>query len=96
MEKKSKIIILILIILVVCGAVATIFLTPSTIENKGSKNITDMANRSVQIPASVNHIASTSPSMTTIVYMIAPEKLVGLNLMNMKRNMYHVAIEIFQ
>lgn len=79
MEKKSRIIILILIILVICGAVATIFLTPSTIENKGSKNITDMANRSVQIPASVNHIASTSPSMTTIVYMIAPEKLTGLN-----------------
>lgn len=79
MERKSKIIISILIILVVCGAVATIFLTPSTIENNGSKNITDMANRSVQIPASVNHIASTSPSMTTIVYMIAPEKLVGLN-----------------
>ena len=79
MEKKSKIIILILIILVICGVAAQVFLTPSTVENKGSKNITDMANRSVQIPASINKVVATSPPMTTILYMIAPDKLAGLS-----------------
>lgn len=68
-----------MIILVVCGIAATLFLTPSTVENKGSKNITDMANRTLQIPASVDRVVSTSPSMTTIMYMLAPEKITGLN-----------------
>lgn len=79
MEKKNKIIILIIIILVICGLSVHLFLTPSTIENKGSKNITDMANRSIQIPASIDKVVATSPPMTTIVYMIAPEKLTGLS-----------------
>lgn len=79
MEKKSKIIILILIILVVCAVAVSYFLTPSTIENKGAKNITDMANRSVQIPASVDRVIATAPPMTTIIYMLAPDKLTGVN-----------------
>lgn len=53
MEKKSKIIILILAVLVICGVAAHLFLTPSTVETVGSKNITDMVGRTVQIPASV-------------------------------------------
>lgn len=42
MEKKNKIIILILILLVAGGIATHLFLTPSTVENSGSKNITDM------------------------------------------------------
>lgn len=79
MEKKSKIIILILAILVICGVGAHLFLTPSTVETVGSKNITDMAGRTVQIPASVGNVVATSPPMTTVIYMIAPEKLTGVN-----------------
>ncbi|WP_299524749.1 ABC transporter substrate-binding protein [uncultured Methanobrevibacter sp.] len=79
MENKSKIIILILAILVICGVGAHIFLTPSTVETVGSKNITDMAGRTVQIPASVGNVVATSPPMTTVIYMIAPEKLTGVN-----------------
>ena len=38
MEKKSKIIILILAVLVICGVKAAhLFLTPSTVETVGSK-----------------------------------------------------------
>lgn len=79
MEKKSKIIILILAILVICGVGVHLFLTPSTVETVGSKNITDMASRTVQIPASVGNVVATSPPMTTVIYMIAPEKLTGVN-----------------
>ena len=79
MEKKSKIIILILAILVVMGVATHLFLTPSTVENSGAKNVTDMIGRSIEIPQSLNKVVATSPPMTTVVYMIAPEKLTALN-----------------
>ena len=79
MEKKSKIIILILAILVVMGIATHLFLTPSTVENSGAKNVTDMLGRSVEIPESLNKVVATSPPMTTVVYMLAPEKLTALN-----------------
>lgn len=79
MEKKSKIIILILVFLVVLGVATHLFLTPSTVENSGSKNITDMIGRSIEIPASLNNVVATSPPMTTVIYMIAPDKLKALN-----------------
>lgn len=79
MEKKNKIVILILIILVVCGIAAHVFLTPSTVETVGAVNITDMANRTVQVPATVNNVVATAPPMTTIIYMLAPDKLTAVN-----------------
>ena len=79
MEKKSKIVILILALLIVLGVATHLFLTPSTVENSGAKNITDMIGRAVEIPASLNKVVATSPPMTTVVYMIAPEKLNALN-----------------
>ena len=79
MEKKSKIIILILALLIVVGIATHLFLTPSTVENSGSKNITDMIGRAIEIPNSINKVVATSPPMTTVVYMIAPEKLTALN-----------------
>ena len=79
MEKKSKIIFLILALLIVAGVATHLFLTPSTVENSGAKNITDMISRAIEIPASLNKVVATSPPMTTVVYMIAPEKLTALN-----------------
>lgn len=79
MEKKIKVIILLLIVLAVAGIATHLFLTPSTVETEGSKNITDMINRSVEIPASVNSVVATSPPMTTVLYMIAPDKLKAVN-----------------
>jgi iron complex transport system substrate-binding protein len=79
MEKKIKVIILLLVILAVAGVATHLFLTPSTIETEGSKNITDMINRSVEIPASVGNVVATSPPMTTVLYMIAPDKLKAVN-----------------
>jgi iron complex transport system substrate-binding protein len=79
MEKKNKIIILIFVILLICGGMVYLFLTPSSIETSGSKNITDMANRTVQIPATINKVVATSPPMTTMIYMLAPDKLTAVN-----------------
>ena len=38
-----------------------------------------MVGRSVTIPASVNNVVATSPPMTTVLYMIAPDKLKAVN-----------------
>ena len=79
MEKKIKVIILLLIVLVVAGIATHLFLTPSTVETVGSKNVTDMIGRDVEIPASVSNVVATSPPMTTVLYMIAPDKLKAVN-----------------
>ena len=97
MEKKSKIIILILAVLVIWGVVAHLFLTPSTVETVGSKNITDMIGRTVQIPASVGNVVVTSPPMTTVIYMIAPEKLTAVNFHGLMTNLniFHLNMPAF-
>lgn len=79
MDKKNKIIIVILAILIVTGVAIHLFLTPTTVETVGSVNVTDMANRTVEIPATVNKAVATSPPMTTIMYMLAPDKLSAVN-----------------
>ena len=97
MEKKSKIIILILAVLFIWGVVAHLFLTPSTVETVGSKNITDMVGRTVQIPASVGNVVATSPPMTTVIYMIAPEKLTAVNFHGLitNLNIFHLNMPAF-
>ena len=79
MEKKIKVIMLLLVVLVVAGVATHLFLTPSTVETEGSKNITDMIGRNIEIPASVSNVVATSPPMTTVLYMIAPDKLKAVN-----------------
>jgi len=79
MEKKTKIILVILVLLVICGVGINFFMSPSSISNTGNSTVTDMANRSVTIPNTVSNVVATSPPMTTIVYMLAPDKLGGVN-----------------
>lgn len=79
MEKKVKIIILILVILVALGIATHLFLTPSSVKSGDSENVTDMINRSVEIPSQVDSVVATSPPMTTVLYMIAPDKLKAVN-----------------
>ena len=79
MEKKIKVIILLLVVLALAGLATHMFLTPSTVETVGSKNVTDMIGRDMEIPASVGNVVATSPPMTTVLYMIAPDKLKAVN-----------------
>lgn len=79
MEKKTKAIILILAILVVLGIATHFFLTPSSVESSDSQNMTDMINRTVNVSPDVKNIVATLPPMTTVLYMIAPDKLKAVN-----------------
>ena len=79
MEKKVKVIILILVLLVALGLATHLFLTPSSVKSNSTENITDMINRTVQVPSVVDNVVATSPPMTTVLYMIAPDKLKAVN-----------------
>ncbi|AMK14579.1 ABC transporter substrate-binding protein [Methanobrevibacter olleyae] len=79
MEKKTKIILIVLIVLIACGVAISLFASPYSVNSSGNQTITDMANRTVTIPSEVNRVVATSPPMTTIMYMLAPEKLAGVN-----------------
>lgn len=79
MQKKNKILIIVIAIVLICGvAVSVIFSSGSGI-TKGTENITDMAGRTVSVPSPIESVICTSPSMTTVVYMIAPDKLKAIN-----------------
>ena len=79
--EKNKIIILCIGILIVVGVGIHLLTSPNSIQTGTNENITDMLNRTVQIPSTVNKVAATSPPMTTMIYMIAPEKLTGVNFL---------------
>ena len=49
--------------------------------------ISDSLGRQVVIPAEIHRVISTCPTTTTIVYMLAPEKLLGWNFKADTRNM---------
>ncbi|WP_321423183.1 ABC transporter substrate-binding protein [uncultured Methanobacterium sp.] len=45
----------------------------------GNTTITDMAGRNLTVPSPINHVLSTSPTTTVLVYMISPDKLQAFN-----------------
>ncbi len=61
------------------GIATHLFLTPSSVQTEGSKNITDMVAKTVTVPASVDNVVATSPPMTTVLYMIALDKVKAVN-----------------
>ena len=72
--------ILIAAVLLITASVGGHYLTENGyISIEGNTTITDMANRAVTIPSPVNHVLTTSPTLTVIVYMLAPEKLLAFN-----------------
>ena len=79
MDKKYKIFILIFIVLIVAGVATHLFLNSAISINSESKNITDAVGRNVEIPNTINKVVSTSPPMTTVVYMLVPDKLGAVN-----------------
>ena len=47
-----------------------------------TKTITDMAGRTVTVPVHITGVLGTSPPTTMLIYMIAPDKLIGWNSNN--------------
>ncbi|MCW8159474.1 ABC transporter substrate-binding protein [Stutzerimonas stutzeri] len=45
-----------------------------------ARQVTDMIGRQIEVPENIERVLSTSPPLATLLYSLAPEKLVGLNL----------------
>ena len=80
MKTNKNILLIVIAVIVLCGIIATYYYTPnSSIATGGNITVTDMVGRTVTIPNDVQRVVTTSPPMTAMVYMLAPDKLVGLN-----------------
>lgn len=84
MNKNEEIIIIAaVVILAIIGAIAYINYQSSSF-NGGQ--ITDMAGRSVDVPADINKTYSTAGSVTILLYMLAPDTMIGWNSLNGTQN----------
>ncbi|MDR0913453.1 MAG: ABC transporter substrate-binding protein [Methanobrevibacter sp.] len=76
--QKSNIIIISIVLVLLIAIIGYFTLSTPTTAN-GEIVITDMVGRTVSIPAQPEKIVSTSGTLTTILYMIAPDKLSALS-----------------
>src|SRR5208337_2743620 len=85
MEKRTKIFLVIVSILIILGIAACALNTtaisakPSTPAGRSTKTITDMTGRTVVVPTDISRVLSTGPPTTIEVYVLAPDKLIGVN-----------------
>lgn len=59
----------------------------ASLAETSTRIITDSSGRQVVIPTEIYRVISTCPTTTTLVYMLAPEKLMGWNFKADTRNM---------
>lgn len=85
MEKKNQYILILAALLILAGiaffalggAAVTTPASPSV--GKTTKTITDMTGRTLVVPQNINRVLSTAPPTTIAVYVLAPDKLIGVN-----------------
>ncbi len=84
MKDQKIIIITLIVILAVIGLIGVYF----NLQNVSSDNgkITDMAGRSVSMPGEINKTYSTAGSVTILLYMLAPDTMIGWNSQNGTNN----------
>ncbi|AEG19368.1 ABC transporter substrate-binding protein [Methanobacterium paludis] len=75
---KNHLILIAAISLIIASGVGH-YLTETGYLPGGNKTITDMANRTLSVPSPVNSVLSTSPTITVMLYMLAPDKLLAFN-----------------
>ena len=76
---KKKIIMIAVVVIAIIAVVAGYISYNNSNSTTGTVQITDMLNRNVQVPAHINKVLATSPPLTNLVYMVAPDKLGGWN-----------------
>jgi len=76
---NKKIILPVIAILIIIIISTIYYYNMNSINSDSTVTVTDMVGRAVTVPIDSNRIIATSPPMTTLVYMLAPDKLIGLN-----------------
>ena len=84
MNKNQKIIITAAIAIIAIISIVMYANYQSSSFNGGQ--ITDMAGRSVSVPADINKTYSTAGSVTILLYMLAPDTMIGWNSLNGTQN----------
>jgi iron complex transport system substrate-binding protein len=79
--KNQKIIIITAIVIIAVIGVIGLYMNNQNSSFNGGK-LTDMSGRSVNVPAEINKTYATAGSVTTIIYMLAPDKMIGWNSIN--------------
>ncbi|MGB7788616.1 iron ABC transporter substrate-binding protein [Methanoregula sp.] len=85
MEKKIKVILIIASILILLGIAVyalnsnALTTNPTAPAGKNTTTITDMMGRTLVVPANISRVLSTGPPTTIEVYVLAPDKLIGVN-----------------
>jgi iron complex transport system substrate-binding protein len=76
--KKSNIGIIAVAIILIAGVA---FFATGSLNNSsgGNETVTDLVGRNVTIPANPTHIVSTASPLTSLLYIIAPDKLAALS-----------------
>lgn len=82
MNKNEKIIIIAAVAVAVVGVIIYMSYENSSLSGK----TTDMAGRSVSVPSDINKTFSTAGSVTILLYMLAPDTMIGWNSLNGTQN----------
>ncbi len=75
--KNQKSIIIIAIVIIAIIALIGAYMAYQGPTSSSGNQITDMIGRNVEMPAEVNKVYSLSSSTTVLLYMLAPDKMVG-------------------
>ena len=59
---------------------------PVTSPEMTTRTMTDMAGRTIDVPQNIDHVLSTAPPSTMDIYMLAPDKLLGVNFVANRQN----------
>ena len=76
---KNYLILIAAMALIVASSMGYYLTENGYIPQIGNNTITDMANRTLSVPSPVNNVLSTSPTITVMIYMLAPDKLLAFN-----------------
>ena len=75
----KKIIVGVIAVIAVLAVAAGYMNYASAIPGTGNTTLTDMTGRTVHVPSEITSVLATSPPVTNIIYMLAPDKLGGWN-----------------
>ncbi|KZX15398.1 iron ABC transporter substrate-binding protein [Methanobrevibacter filiformis] len=75
---KAKTILPLIGILLILGVIFTYY-SVENVSPEGDMTINDMVGRTITVPKVTEKIIATSPPMTTLVYILDPDLIVGLN-----------------
>ena len=71
----KKIIVWVIAVIAVLAVAAGYMNYASAIPGTGNTTLTDMTGRTVHVPGEITSVLATSPPVTNIIYMLAPDKL---------------------